>query len=316
MDALESEDGGRSNCSSPIGASVSQRSSPTPLPAHMSPGAARHGFGPSPFMTPPGVKHEMDALHQSGSSAWTLDQPLDFSKKSGPLTPSPAHNNGLLTPGGSSVCSGDEPMDLSTHSRSSGGSSCESSPAPGALRTRGPAQPSPYALQLNANVSNAPPGMMPDFLPHSGAGMSLIGSRTPRGVHGSTHNGSGGEMVAPSHINTAGRRHYGYNSARLPLILPTTPPSYMPGQSDAFASSGNHGDDLQIEAARFAAMSTPSEERFPAATAGNPDYGMLRYKKEYQKFYNPSVGRLQCPFCKMLFKHGLKVLLVSLVTFI
>lgn len=43
-----------------------------------------------------------------------------------------------------------------------------------------------------------------------------------------------------------------------------------------------------------------------------PDYGMLRYKKEYQKFYNASVGRLQCPYCKMLFKHGLKVRLGSL----
>ena len=45
----------------------------------------------------------------------------------------------------------------------------------------------------------------------------------------------------------------------------------------------------------------------PSQSLGSPDYGMLRYKKEYQKFYNPTVGRLQCPYCKMLFKHGLKV---------
>ena len=38
-----------------------------------------------------------------------------------------------------------------------------------------------------------------------------------------------------------------------------------------------------------------------------PDYGMLRYKKGYQKYFNPVVSRLECPYCCMLFKHGLKV---------
>ena len=45
----------------------------------------------------------------------------------------------------------------------------------------------------------------------------------------------------------------------------------------------------------------------PHLMAAGPDYGMLRYKKEYQKFYTPLAGKLQCPYCKMLFKHGLKV---------
>ena len=56
----------------------------------------------------------------------------------------------------------------------------------------------------------------------------------------------------------------------------------------------------------FTPMKLPVVVQPPSALL-NPDYGMLRYKKEYQKFYNPMVGRLQCPYCKMLFKHGLKV---------
>ena len=41
-----------------------------------------------------------------------------------------------------------------------------------------------------------------------------------------------------------------------------------------------------------------------------PDFGMLRYKKGYQKYFNPVVSRLECPYCSMLFKHGLKVVVV------
>ena len=37
------------------------------------------------------------------------------------------------------------------------------------------------------------------------------------------------------------------------------------------------------------------------------NYAMLRYKREYQQFYNPALSRLECPFCTMPFKHGLKV---------
>ena len=142
----ESEDGGRSGCSSPVGSSISHRLSPIPPPAHMSSPRGRCSTHTSPresyLATPPmvGMKREWGSV----------DQPLDFSMKSAHSSPVPAHSNGIipLTPG--STTGGDEPMDLSTHSRSS--SSCESSPAPGALRTRGhgaPFQPSAYSLQLS-----------------------------------------------------------------------------------------------------------------------------------------------------------------------
>ena len=286
----ESEDGGRSACSSPVGSSISQRLSPIPPPAHMSSPRGRCSSDTSPrasfLATPPiaGTKREWGSM----------DQPLDFSMKSAQSSPVPAHSNGIipLTPG--STAGGDEPMDLSTHSRSS--SSCESSPAPGALRTRGhgaPFQPSAYSLQLSANVSNVTSDYMSEFLAscggmvHHGYGAGML-QHSPGGSNSGLVTGSGGLGLT--------------RNARLPLHLPTTPPSFT-GIPSTEAMTDDQRETLKIQASRLAAMAS-GEERL---LTGPPDYGMLRYKREYQKFYNPLVGRLQCPFCKMLFKHGLKV---------
>lgn len=45
----------------------------------------------------------------------------------------------------------------------------------------------------------------------------------------------------------------------------------------------------------------------PATSPTASPLGIQRYKPEYQGFYNPALGCLQCPHCSMLFKHGLKV---------
>ena len=299
-EAHESEDGGRSACSSPIGSSNNQRLSPFPPPAHMSSPRGRLSSHMSPrapyTATPPiisGAKREMG----------DTDQPLDFSMKSARSSPVPAHGNGTLPLTPSSTNEGDEPMDLSTHSRSS--SSCESSPAPGALRTRGhgaPFQPSAYSLQLSANVSNVTSSHMSEFLASSG-GMVPHGYGTGMLQHSPGGTNSG--LVARSSAGLGSPLVTG--SACLPLLLPTTPPSLM-GIPSTERTADDQRDHLKRQASGLTAIG-PGEERL---ISGPPDYGMLRYKREYQKFYNPIVGRLQCPFCKMLFKHGLKVCVVIL----
>ena len=296
-EAHESEEGGRSACSSPVGSSsVNQRLSPIPPPAHMSSPRGRCTSHTSPRATflastpMAGVKREW------GST----DQPLDFSMKSAHSSPVPAHSNGIipLTPG--STTGGEEPMDLSTHSRSS--SSCESSPAPGALRTRGhgaPFQPSAYSLQLSANVSNVTPGYMSEFLASSGG---LVHHGYGAGLLQHAPGGSNSGLMARS----AGLGLTG--SARLPLLLPTTSPSFMGIPNTDSLTEDQRDSLIKMHASRLAAMASGDERLLTTP----PDYGMLRYKREYQKFYNPLVGRLQCSFCKMLFKHGLKVCVVIL----
>lgn len=52
-----------------------------------------------------------------------------------------------------------------------------------------------------------------------------------------------------------------------------------------------------------------SLSNFGSAAPSHADPGFLRYKKDYHKFY-AGKGLLQCPYCSMIFKHGLKVCLV------
>ena len=92
-------------------------------------------------------------------------------------------------------------------------------------------------------------------------------------------------------------------NAPMDLTMPSRktsdfPASDRPGSVDSPALNESHAD---------ANVNSPAESQLAQHLTGRPDYGMLRYKKDYQKYYNPVVGRLQCPFCNMLFKHGLKV---------
>ena len=101
-----------------------------------------------------------------------------------------------------------------------------------------------------------------------------------------------------------------------PSPVNTTPKPSTLSHSNVYQSSTsasiNHQAPPQRPPAAMTLSDLPPEVAARAlpqllASKSAPDYGMLRYKKEYQKFYNPTVGRLQCPYCKMLFKHGLKV---------
>ena len=162
-------------------------------------------------------------------------------------------------------------------------------------------QPTPYSSR--ANVSNVTSDYMSEFLASSG---------------GMVHHGYGPGMLqhSPGDSNSgleAGSGGLGLTrNARLPLLLPTVPPTFI-GLPNTEAMTDDQRETLtKMQASRLAAMASGDERLL----TGPPDYGMLRYKREYQKFYNPLVGRLQCPFCKMLFKHGLKVCVVFLGSFI
>ncbi len=293
-EAPESEDGGgRSACSSP-----GPGGAPAPPPAHSSP-LGRFSTHSSPTasytFSPPDVREAF----VNG------DQPLDFSLKSAQNSPIPAHyHNGYpLTP--NSAYSGDEPMDLSTHSRSS--SSCESSPAPGALRTRGPGkhfQPSAYSLQLSANVSNptaTTSDYMSELLASSGA---LVHPRYPTPAlpgfdRGMTH------VTSPA-ADTPTPSSGSDSNTGLALGDGLCNPGNVVGGADVTTGVGSDAM-MRAQWCHLAAwMQHAASRRFTTST-GALDSGILRYKREYQKFYNPFVGRLECPFCKMLFKHGLKV---------
>ncbi len=282
--------------------------SPQPPPAHT--------FSPVSFSR----RHSNSSGTNSISGSPTVsysDQPLDFSLKS--AHSSPVANGYPLTPSSLNGVD-DEPMDLSIHSRS--GSSCESSPAPGALRTRGhgsPFTPSPYALQLSANVSKqalfAPhpfpffpgaPGLMSAaevFAAATSATAALM-------QHGYAHalEKQQQQQTSGGGFNSEGGD--GLKNACGSMLLPTTTATATSAETGTTDSASAEETASKEDCASFFSCLHSAAALGKHVTA-TPDYGMLRYKREYQKFYNPTVGRLQCPFCKMLFKHGLKVCLGS-----
>ena len=69
------------------------------------------------------------------------------------------------------------------------------------------------------------------------------------------------------------------------------------------------GGSLKLPLIITPANPPPSTSSSTSSPAASPQaaLGVQRYKPEYQAYYNPTLGCLQCPHCSMLFKHGLKV---------
>ncbi len=208
-----------------------------------------------------------------------FDQPLDFSKSS-TSQPKVEVNRNNIMPFGSydslardDSVADDQPMDLTVHNRT-----------PEKITS-----PIPNVIKSSASAST--PNKVSTLACHNSGGGSMLveGSNSPFSL------GGAGSMFpyggAVSLLQDGGM----FGSDRLSASLGGLPRPMM------------HPEEMMNLSASMPAMYPATASLMSGQFTSSPDYGMLRYKKEYQKFYNPVVGRLQCPYCKLLFKHGLKV---------